>query len=214
MENKEGNMAEKAAAPKQKVAAESAVAAEPAVALVGGGVLVPLTPLNTLEPMYWQNNNSITGGQLIRGTPGLPIVQQTSEFIVSAAQLHALSTTPLQIVEAPGLGFALVPIFFIFMLRYAAPTYVNTTDGTLYVGWGDTAAKAVASPAVQLSLADLICSPNSNLLVQSCTVNPPLDLGLLDNRPLTLATPALDTLSAGGGHLHFIVEYAIVATTT
>jgi hypothetical protein len=178
-----------------------------------GGILVPLTPINTLEPMYWQNNNSITGGQLIRGTPGLPIVQQTSEFIVTAAQLHALNITPLQVVEAPGLGFALVPIFFIFMLRYAAPTYVNMTDGTLYVGWGNTIAKVVAAPALQLSLADVICSPNSNMRVHPCTVDPPLDLGLLDNRPLTLAIPALDTLSAGGGHLHFIVEYAIVATT-
>jgi hypothetical protein len=178
-----------------------------------GGILVPLTPINTLEPMYWQNSNSVTGGSLIRGTPGLPIVQQTSEFIVTAAQLHTLKTNPLQIVAAPGLGFALVPIFFVFMLRYAAPTYVETgNDGNLYVGWGDTAAKAVAASAAQLSIADLLCSPNSNLLVQPCTVNPPLDLGLLDNRPLTLAI--LDSLSAGGGHLHFIVEYAIVATTT
>ena len=199
--------------PKQPAAPKaSAPAPAPELAASGGGVLVPLTPLNTLEPVYWQVSNSVTGGEQVRGQPGLPIVQQTSEFIATAAQLTALQQNPLQIVAAPGLGFALVPIFFNFILRYAAPTYVETgSDGNLYVGWGDTTAKVVAAPALELSVPDLICPPQSVMLIQPCNMLSPVQLRQIDNQPLTLAI--LDSLSAGGGHLHFIVEYAIIATT-
>lgn len=195
-------------APKHETPKHEAVV-EPLA--LSGGVLVPLTPLNTLEPVYWQVTNGVTGGELVRGQPGLPIVQQTSEFIATAAQLAALHANPLQIIAAPGLGFALVPIFFNFILRYAAPTYVETgSDGNLYVGWGDTAAKVVAAPALELSVPDLVCSSQSVMIVQPCNMPSPVQLRQIDNQPLTLAI--LDSLSAGGGHLHFIVEYAIVAT--
>ena len=143
------------------------------------------------------------------GTIDPPFTAVNSVTIVTPAQLHALSTTPIRLLPAAGSGTIVVPTSFMFLFHYDAPAYTVTgVDGSLYIGWGNTNAAIQANPALVTNWSGLIDATASTFMTAPSGGISATLLSKMDNLPLYFGVK--DTFSAGGGHLHILTSYTLL----
>ena len=141
----------------------------------------------------------------LQGAFGLQYV----DLILTSAQILALFTTPITLVPAPGVGYRIVPVSFVFRLIGGSVAYLNGGGGTVAIALGS--AVLVAQPAVAFFLVTI--SPNRRTQVfpypgdTDVAANPPTT----DNAPLTFGM-ATANLTAGNGTAHIEVYYSIEPT--
>jgi hypothetical protein len=133
---------------------------------------------------------------------------QWAEVLLSSAQLLALLTVPVTLVQAPAAGFAIIPLFFKIILFGGTVAYTDAGGAISFVQ--GTAALALASNGIFL----VTVSPNRAVqriypvLTTDTAGNPPTD----DGAALTISK-ITNNLAAGNGTAKVLVLYYIDATT-
>lgn len=135
------------------------------------------------------------------------LLQQVS-VALSSANLLALLGTPITLVAAPGVGFAIVPISILIKFFGGAAAYTDAGGAVQFVI--GTMIAALASNAEFL----VTVTPNKRLQVfpwpgaTDTAGNPPTD----DNAPLQISK-LTNNFAAGNGTAAIIVTYLIQSTT-
>lgn len=168
----------------------------------------PLAPAINVptNPGFFTN---VSGGQIgpayAQGAQGCVGIQ-VADITLTSAQILALQTTPVTLIQAPGqAGFTINPMGIIIRLIGGSAAYTDV-GGAVSFAIG-SASFALASNAIFLTTT----SPNRaiqrvwNYAVGTDTAgNPPTD----DNAPLTI-TKATNNFAAGNGTCHLTVYYTI-----
>lgn len=149
--------------------------------------------------------------QTTAATGGTPAVQQASVTLTSA-QLLALSTTPVTLIPAPGVGFYLFPQYYVMEYTfggtaYSSPAHSNACYFTLGPPPVTTSNEIVVYDWASATTG-IIESAVSCLFYGLCGEGlVPFTIGV--NAPLVFSAPA--ALSLGNGTLKITVNYSVVA---
>lgn len=133
---------------------------------------------------------------------------QSVEVTLSSVQILALLGTPVTIVAAPGVGFAIVPSLIIMRLLAGAAAYTDA-GGAVSFSAG-TMSVALANNNIFL----VTTSPNRRIQTFpwpgaiDTAANPPTD----DNAPLQISK-ATNNFAAGNGTMHITAYYTVEPTT-
>jgi len=127
---------------------------------------------------------------------------------LTSGQILALLGTPITLVPAPGVGFAIMPTYIVIKFFGAGAAYTDA-GGAVTFNIGSMSA-ALASNAIFL----VTVSPNRRLQVfpwpgaTDTAGNPPSD----DNAPLQI-TKVTNNFAAGTGTATIVVYYYVIPTT-
>lgn len=189
----------------------------PASILTSAVVGSPITSTGTLADtisLVNQAANQVWAGPA-SGAAGAPSFRSlvAADFpsittALTSVNLLALLATPITLVPAPGVGFAIVPIM-IFIKFFGGAVAYTDAGGAVSFSVGSASAP-LGSNAIFL----VTVTPNKRLQsfawpgATDTAANPPTD----DNAPLTISK-ATNNFAAGTGTASIIVEYRILATT-
>lgn len=166
----------------------------------------PFTP--TANP---QTGNSFVGalnGPGFAAGPSPQIGMQVVDMNLTSAQILALITTPVTVINAPGLtGWMIIPQEFLLRLLGGSAAYTDV-GGAVSFSIG-SASQALASNAIFLTTV----SPNRAIqrivgfAATDTAGNPPTD----DNAPLNISK-ITNNFAAGTGTMHITVYYTVDAS--
>jgi hypothetical protein len=80
----------------------------------------------------WRYVTAATSG----GNGGSQTVQQTAGRVVTTAEIASLGTVFIELVPAPGVGFALIPLTFAWTYRFGTTPY--DSEPSLNIDWDGT----------------------------------------------------------------------------
>jgi hypothetical protein len=136
------------------------------------------------------------------------VILSTTTTVLSSANILALLGTPVTLVPAPGVGFAIIPINII--IKFFAGSVAYTDAG----GAVSFAAGTASGPLLSNAIFLVTTSPNKRIQsfvwpgATDTAGNPPTD----DNAALVISK-ATNNFAAGNGTATIIVNYLIVSTT-
>jgi hypothetical protein len=95
--------------------------------------------VNKAKP--WQNarvnslvvDNGVSAADIL--LPGVTLSSQT--VVLTAAQILAMNTTPVQLIPAPGAGMVNIPVSVLFCAHYGSAAFGG--GGNMVVQWGNAA---------------------------------------------------------------------------
>lgn len=165
-------------------------------------------------PTQAPNDNSVniaTTAYVDAATGGNDLL--SSSVTLSAAQILALNTTPVQLIAAPGVGEMIVPDSVEF--HYTNGGINFATSASLLLTWQNYSTLAVwaSSNAIPFTAAGGFAGgPNSGFASIQLGTNGPNWVGgnpvSIENQPLFIAASVNPTL--GNGSLKVVVRYRIV----
>jgi hypothetical protein len=177
----------------------------------------PITGAGTLADTITltnENANLVFAGPS-SGAAGVPTFRSivSSDFpftstALTSVNLLALLATPITLVPAPGVGFAIVPTM-IFVKFFGGSVAYTDAGGAVSFSAG-----SATLPLTSNNIFLVTTSPNKRLQsfawsgATDTAANPPTD----DNAPLTISK-ATNNFAAGNGTATIIVYYLILATT-
>jgi hypothetical protein len=159
---------------------------------------------------------SITGGAGITVTPsagGISIASNTAAgnvlrqtITLTAAQIKALSPTPVTFLAAPGVGMAYIPISMIARLNYGG-TNVFNSGGTIYMRYNGAGITGIF---------DIMTGAQYSLTTNTFTsnVNGNALITLAENKALELAASSSITGNAANNNTIDVAVYYILASFT
>ena len=122
----------------------------------------------------------------------------TKKVSLSSAQILALNTTPIVLVEAQGSGTVIEPLSVVFNLTYGTTTYATNT--TAQIKYQAIAGNFITSSIIsntQDALNRVL--PNTSLTFTSIPINTPLVIDIATGDPTT-----------GDGTLDVYVTYVVI----
>lgn len=170
------------------------------------------------------NSISTDGSQLFWNVPGVQGEQSITvgnapsiiQIRLTTAQLLSLSTTPVTIIPAPGVGKYIVPQIFTGQLTFGGTPFsiANSGAGNTYLFWAGLGTGSAGSTSVgimQDSAANggmNYTASGSQLFVFPCLTDPSVPAVSILNQPLQIIMD--DALTLGNGSMVITMSYIIV----
>ena len=120
--------------------------------------------------------NQADGVLWTRGDSGIECIQGTAKLTIASADVLHLNTTPIEIVDAPGAGYAIEVISASMKMVYNSATYAtNTSLELLTAGATNSQASTViknsASTIRRFADATTLASATATQLVENAALN-------------------------------------------
>ena len=120
--------------------------------------------------------NQADGVLWTRGDSGIECIQGTAKLTIASADVLTLNTTPIEIVAAPGAGYAIEVISASMKMVYVSATYAtNTSLELLTAGATNSQASTViknsASTIRRFADATTLASATATQLVENAALN-------------------------------------------
>jgi hypothetical protein len=120
--------------------------------------------------------NQADGVLWTRGDSGIECIQGTAKLTIATADVLTLNTTPIEIVAAPGAGYAIEVISASMKMVYVSATYAtNTSLELLTAGATNSQASTViknsASTIRRFADATTLASATATQLVENAALN-------------------------------------------
>ena len=150
------------------------------------------------------------GPSALTVTPG-SVVPVTTTTNITSAQLLALSTTPITVAPAPGVGQYLCPIYMILEYTYGGTAYTSgahTQD--CFLNWGGqviNSSNAIALYNWANATTGIIEATQSCIFLQPCG-NGLMNMSVIANNSVIFGAPNPVTL--GNGTLKVILTYVVL----
>ena len=135
---------------------------------------------------------------------------QTANVTLSSAQIKSLSTTPVQLVPAPGDGNTIVVYSLVSSLNFGTAPYTDAGGAVLYLRYDVGPAAAGTACAV---LYNVITASGSEtgVDVPNAVINPnPAPIAAVQNKPLVLVNAGSNDFAAGDGTVKLTITYQVV----
>jgi hypothetical protein len=126
--------------------------------------------------------NQADGVLWTRGDSGIECIQGTAKLTIATADVLTLNTTPIEIVAAPGAGYAIEVISASMKMVYVSATYsTNTTLELITAGatnrQAETQIKNSASTIRRFADATTLGSATATQLLENAAVNVTVETG-------------------------------------
>lgn len=174
-------------------------------ALVFGGVTMP-----SVAPIAGQVMTATGPTAATWQTPSITFQQVT--VTLTSAQLLALSTTPITLVPAPGVGFYVFPTYYTMQYHFGGTAYTSpATTNDCYFLYGNP---PEVNPTNLIALYNWAATASGIIkATASCTFIGICGEGLtpyttVGNAPVTFSAP--NALGAGNGTLTITLNYSIL----
>ena len=120
--------------------------------------------------------NQADGVLWTRGDSGIECIQGTAKLTIASADVLTLNTTPIEIVAAPGAGYAIEVISASMKMVYVSATYVTNTSLELITAGAtnsqaSTVIKNSASTIRRFADATTLASATATQLVENAALN-------------------------------------------
>jgi len=143
--------------------------------------------------------NQADGVLWTRGDSGIECIQGTAKLTIATADVLTLNTTPIEIVAAPGAGYAIEVLSASMKMVYNSVAYATNTTLELKVTGAN-------SPQIQWG-ASVLSATIDKFNAQSIDSNS--NTNVLENAPL-MATVDLGNPTAGDSDITIYVTYRII----
>jgi hypothetical protein len=120
--------------------------------------------------------NQADGVLWTRGDSGIECIQGTAKLTIATADVLTLNTTPIEIVAAPGAGYAIEVISASMKMVYVSATYATNTSLELITAGAtnsqaSTVIKNSASTIRRFADATTLASATATQLVENAALN-------------------------------------------
>jgi hypothetical protein len=120
--------------------------------------------------------NQADGVLWTRGDSGIECIQGTAKLTIATADVLQLNTTPIEIVDAPGAGYAIEVISASMKMVYVSATYATNTSLELITAGAtnsqaSTVIKNSASTIRRFADATTLASATATQLVENAALN-------------------------------------------
>ena len=149
------------------------------------------------------------GPNALTVTPG-SLVPVTTTTNITSAQLLALSTTPITVAPAPGVGLYLCPISYVLEYTYGGTAYSSPAHtNNCFINWGgQTVSSANFVMSFDWALAGGFIESTVSCLALGACGNSPIALSVATNNSLIFGAP--NALTLGNGTLKVILTYVVL----
>jgi hypothetical protein len=144
--------------------------------------------------------NQVDGVLWTRGDSGIECIQGTAKLTIASADVLTLNTTPIEIVAAPGAGFAIEVLSATVKIDFNTTPYATNTN--LHIGSGGG----------NVAMLDLQCLDASASTIRKFSVYPATgaaNLQILENQTLGISVETGDP-TAGDSDITIYVTYRII----
>ena len=120
--------------------------------------------------------NQADGVLWTRGDSGIECIQGTAKLTIASADVLHLNTTPIEIIAAPGVGYAIEVISASMKMVYVSATYATNTSLELITAGAtnsqaSTVIKNSASTIRRFADATTLASATATQLVENAALN-------------------------------------------
>jgi len=145
--------------------------------------------------------NQADGVLWTRGDSGIECIQGTAKLTIASADVLTLNTTPIEIVAAPGAGYAIEVISAFVSIDFNSAAYTTSTEIQLFsTGATESQNKGTVLNATVTAIRPL--NPNTAILGATDTI-------LIDNAALTVKSAAANP-TTGDSDITVYVTYRII----
>lgn len=135
----------------------------------------------------------------------IPAGLQNVTVTLTAAQLLALNATPVQLIPAPGAGFAVIPVYASMQYKFVTAGYGNAADYNLCIG---PAAATDTQCAIIQPTAGFLDQTSSQIAIAASETTAPQSL--YENAAIdVLLLSSSGALTGGGGSLTINLTYFV-----
>ena len=145
-----------------------------------------------------------------QNSAGITVAKQVT-VILTSAQLLALSTTPVQLIAAPGDGLCLFPQYYVMVYTFGGVAYTTQSNkGNCFFTYGNPPANS-GNQVVVYSWADpvvgIIAAMQSSIFL-GVGGEGLVSVNKANNAPLMFSAP--NALAQGNGTLKITINYSVV----
>jgi hypothetical protein len=144
--------------------------------------------------------NQADGVLWTRGDSGIECIQGTAKLTIATADVLHLNTTPIEIVAAPGAGYAIEVISASMKMVYVSATYATNTSLELITAG---ATNSQASTVIKNSVSTIRRFADATTLASATATQ------LVDNAALNVTVASGDP-TAGDSDITVYVTYRII----
>jgi len=144
--------------------------------------------------------NQADGVLWTRGDSGIECIQGTAKLTIATADVLTLNTTPIEIVAAPGAGYAIEVISASMKMVYVSATYATNTSLELITAG---ATNSQASTVIKNSASTIRRFADATTLASATATQ------LVDNAALNVTVASGDP-TAGDSDITIYVTYRII----
>lgn len=144
--------------------------------------------------------NQADGVLWTRGDSGIECIQGTAKLTIATADVLTLNTTPIEIVAAPGAGYAIEVISASMKMVYNSATYATNTSLELITAG---ATNSQASTVIKNSVSTIRRFADATTLASATATQ------LVDNAALNVTVASGDP-TAGDSDITVYVNYRII----
>jgi len=144
--------------------------------------------------------NQADGVLWTRGDSGIECIQGTAKLTIATADVLTLNTTPIEIVAAPGAGYAIEVISASMKMVYVSATYATNTSLELLTAG---ATNSQASTVIKNSASTIRRFADATTLASATATQ------LVDNAALNVTVASGDP-TAGDSDITVYVTYRII----
>jgi hypothetical protein len=144
--------------------------------------------------------NQADGVLWTRGDSGIECIQGTAKLTIASADVLQLNTTPIEIVAAPGAGYAIEVISASMKMVYVSATYATNTSLELLTAG---ATNSQASTVIKNSASTIRRFADATTLASATATQ------LVDNAALNVTVASGDP-TAGDSDITVYVTYRII----
>lgn len=144
--------------------------------------------------------NQADGVLWTRGDSGIECIQGTAKLTIATADVLTLNTTPIEIVAAPGAGYAIEVISASMKMVYNSATYATNTSLELITAG---ATNSQASTVIKNSVSTIRRFADATTLASATATQ------LVDNAALNVTVASGDP-TAGDSDITIYVTYRII----
>ena len=144
--------------------------------------------------------NQADGVLWTRGDSGIECIQGTAKLTIATADVLQLNTTPIEIVAAPGAGYAIEVLSASFKMVYVTTQYATNFNIQILTSGANTQ---------QLEIDALNASVTTNRTFEKSFTNAPTATQLLENAAVNVTVETGDP-TAGDSDITIYVTYRII----
>ena len=144
--------------------------------------------------------NQADGVLWTRGDSGIECIQGTAKLTIASADVLHLNTTPIEIIAAPGVGYAIEVISASMKMVYVSATYATNTSLELITAG---ATNSQASTVIKNSASTIRRFADATTLASATATQ------LVDNAALNVTVSSGDP-TAGDSDITIYVTYRII----